>query len=152
MSNLLDKAKDKIAPMAGVNGSAKILTRDAILEVQDIEIELVEVPEWGGAVYVKGMTTAERGKVETAVVHKRGKKISTNMAILRETIAAYSVCDEDGNLIFTPADVKQLAKKSAAALDRIFSVARRLSGMDDETIDELTEEMEEDPFGDSPID
>ena len=39
-----------------------------------------------------------------------------------------------------------LGAKSAAALDRIYDVATRLSGITDEDVEEMAEEMVEHPF------
>ena len=129
-----------------------ILKRETILEVQDIEVELVKVPEWGGEVYVKGMTGTERDAFESSVVLQRSKGISVNMANVRAKIAAQTICDEAGTRLFTDADVKALGKKSAAALQRVYEVASRLSGISSEDVDELVSEMETNPSDGSASD
>ena len=48
--------------------------------------------------------------------------------------------------MFTDADVVALGAKSAAALDRIYDVATRLSGITDEDVEEIAEDMVEHPF------
>lgn len=113
------------------------LTREAILSVDDSVIEDVAVPEWGGAVRVRGLTGAERDKIE-ALVAGNGKKM--NFANLRARMCAASVVDEAGEPVFGQADIAALGAKSAAALDRVFSVVQRLSGLTDEDVDELTGE------------
>lgn len=128
----------------------KFLTRDQILAIQDIEIEEVQVPEWGGSVYVRGLSGAERDLFEKSIVTQRGKATAVDMANIRAKLAALSVCDAEGKRLFTERDAKALGEKSASALQRIFEVARRLSGIGDEDIEELTEGLEKDPFGDSP--
>jgi hypothetical protein len=133
-----------------VSDKKTFLTRDQILSIQDIEIEEVEVPEWGGAVYVRGMSGTERDQFEGSIVTQRGKSTAVNMANIRAKLAAVSICDADGKRLFTERDAKALGEKSAAALQRIFEVARRLSGIGDEDIEELAEGLEKDPFDDSP--
>ena len=125
--------------------SAKPLSREDILGADDIEIEKVEVPEWGGSVYVKGMTGKERGKLEAANVDQRGKNHRIKLIELRERIAVACVCDENGKLLFTQADVKLLSEKSAAPLQRIVEASNKLSGITEEDMEELAEEMEADP-------
>ena len=44
---------------------------------------------------------------------------------------------EDGDLMFTVHDVLELGKKSAAALDRVFSAANRLNATSEEGMEEL---------------
>ena len=128
------------------------LKRDDILNVKDIAIELVEVPEWGGEVYVKGMTGLERDAFEGSIVEIRGKGRRVNMANVRAKLAAQTLCDENGERLFTDADVKELGRKSASALQRVFEVAQRLSGIGEEAVKELTGELEENPTEDSPSD
>ncbi len=129
-----------------------ILKRDDILQANDIEKELVEVPEWGGSVFVRGMTGAERDKFESSIIEQRGKDQRVNMANVRAKLAFMTICDENGNRLFDEKDVQSLSQKSAAALQRVFIVAQRLSGIGEEDIKELAEELEENPFEDSASD
>jgi len=54
--------------------------------------------------------------------------------------------------LFTDADVKALGMKSAVALQRVFDVAQRLSGITSDDVDELAKELDENPFEDSVSD
>ena len=128
------------------------LSRDDILKADDIQIEEVEVPEWGGTLFVKGMTGTERDAFETSIVETRGKNSRVNMKNIRAKLAIHSICDEKGKTIFTAKDVEVLGNKSAAALQRVFDVASRLSGISDKDVEELAEGLEESPFEDSPSD
>ena len=127
-----------------------VLTRENILEIQDIQIELVHVPEWGGDVYVKGMTGAERDKFESSLVVLRGKSQTLNMANIRAKLASLTICDENGKRLFSEQDVQVLSQKSASALQRVFVVAQKLSRIGDEDIEELAEGLKADPFDGSP--
>ena len=49
----------------------KLLSRDEILAASDLTKELVEVPEWGGSVYVRAMTGTERDSYEESVLEIR---------------------------------------------------------------------------------
>lgn len=128
------------------------LNRDDILSVQDISLEEVEIPEWGGSVFVKGLTGAERDKFEGSLIVERGKNRTVNMANFRAKLACMTVCDADGKRLFTEKDMTALTEKSASALQRIFIVAQRLSKIKEEDVEELTEELEADPFDGSPSD
>ena len=129
-----------------------VLTRDDILEAKDIKIELVPTPGWGGEVYVKGLNGAERDKFEGSLVIMRGKDKQMNMANIRAKLASMSICDEKGKRLFNENDVQALSQKSAAELQRVFAVAQRLSGISDEDVEELAEELKNDPFDGSPSD
>jgi len=119
-----------------------ILTKKDILEIKDIEIERVEVPEWGGDVFVKGMTGLERDTFEASIVQQRGKDARVNMVNIRAKLAAQTICDEGGVRLFTDKDIRLLGAKSANALQRVFDVAQRLSGITEGDVDELAENLE----------
>lgn len=117
-----------------------LLSREQILGATDRKTEDVAVPEWGGSVRVRGLSGAERDAYEASIVQLgAGGKRSVNLKNLRARLVAYSVIDEDGNPLFTPEDVAALGDKSAAALERVFDVARKLSGLADGDVKELAE-------------
>ena len=122
-----------------------LLNKQAILDAQDIEIEEVRVPEWNGTVYVKGMSGLERDTFEASIVQQRGTSSKVNMVNIRAKLAAQTICDKDGVRMFTDKDVHALGKKSANALQRVFDVAQKLSGITGDDIDELAEELEVNP-------
>lgn len=116
-----------------------LLSKDQILAAEDTSFEDVAVPEWGGTVRVKALSGAERDQFEQSVMQRKGKRFEVNARNMRAKLVAVSVVDEDGNRLFADADVEALGKKSAAALDRVFTVAQRLSGLTDEDVAELEE-------------
>ncbi len=127
-----------------------LLTRDAILGASDIKTEDVSVPEWGGTVRVKGLTAAQRDQVEAKAVSARGSSMQLNLVGMRAHMAALAIVGEDGKALFTQADITALGEKSGAALDRVFEVVTRLSGMSDNDVEELTKNSEADQSDDSP--
>jgi len=72
-----------------------------------------------------------------SMIDQKGKNRQNNMANLRARLVALSVVDDKGTRIFTDDDVKALGKKSAKALDRVFSVAQRLNGIGESDVEEL---------------
>jgi hypothetical protein len=127
-----------------------LLTRDAILGASDIKSEDVHVPEWGGTVRVKGLTAAERDVFETASVSGSGRNVSVNFVNIRARLVAMAIVDDSGARIFNQGDVKALGEKSASALDRVFDVARRLSGIGEQDVEELAKNSESASTDDSP--
>jgi hypothetical protein len=106
------------------------LSRAAILAAGDIESERVEVPEWGGAVWVRTMDGRERDAFE-------GHQIAHPWEDIRARLAVITVCDSGGQALFNAGDVAAISRKSGRALDRIFEVSARLSGLGKKDIDEL---------------
>ena len=129
-----------------------ILKRDEILKAPDQVIEVIAVPEWGGEVCVRSLSAAEYDRYVQSMVQFRGKERSVNIVNARARLLTIAACDEDGNRLFSEADVKELGTKNAAAVERVFKVAQRLAGLSDDDVAELTEEIKEDPFSDSPSD
>ena len=119
-----------------------MLTRDQILNAQDIQTEEVSVPEWGGTVLVRALDGEERDALEASMIQGKGKNAQVNLKNLRAKLAARSMVDENGKRLFEDGDIPALAKKSAAALNRVYEVAQRLSGITPEDVDELTKNSE----------
>jgi hypothetical protein len=118
------------------------LNREAILGKTTLRRELVQVPEWGGAVYVREITGAERDRYEQSLItesHDRKGRTTRSMRLAdaRARLVALAACDAEGKALFTESDVPQLGKLSAAALDRVFTVASRLAGLSDQDVEEL---------------
>ena len=108
----------------------RILSRDAILGAQDVVTEVVDIPEWGGQVYVRGLTGTERDRFESSITDQSDpKRAKVNLRNFRAKLVVLSTYDADGNRLFAEADLLALGQKSAAALQRIFKVAQRLSGI-----------------------
>ncbi len=119
------------------------LTKDEILKIRDLKVEPIDIPEWGGVVYVRGMTGEERDKFESSIVQMAaGGEQKINMKNVRARMACYTLCDEDGNRLFFDSEINELAKKSALALQRIFEVAQRLSGIGQVEMDSLLKNSE----------
>jgi len=104
--------------------------------------EIVEVPEWGGSVKVKALTGSERDKYESDSLTGRGRNRDINLANIRARLVALTVIDDNGKPLFSSIDIAALGGKSAKALDRIFDVAQRLSGISEEDIEELAKNSE----------
>ena len=118
-----------------------LLTREEILQADDLPVEDVDVPEWGGTVRVRTLSGAERDRFEGSITEQRGKKIKVKADNIRAKLVALSVVNEKGQPVFDEGDVRQLGKKSAKALDRVFDVAQRLSGISDEDVEELAKNL-----------
>lgn len=114
------------------------LSREDILNVDDIETQEVEVPEWGGTVVVKAMSGAERDRFEAGLYNFSGNTRKANPENLRAKLVALTVVNpETLKPMFSVADIEMLGKKSVKALNRIFEVAQKLSGITDDDVDEL---------------
>lgn len=110
------------------------LSRDAILAADDIKTEEVDVPEWGGSVFLKGMTGTERDNFEANNRRPDGQQNLTNY---RARFLVRCVVNENGTRIFSDQDAAALGKKSSGAINRLWEMAGQLNGASDEAQEEM---------------
>ena len=126
-----------------------VLTRDEILGRVDIATKAVEVPEWGGSIYIRQLTRGEQDvylkrqygntqlKQDTRAKNQeiKGFNIYGHDAF----ICSMGICDEQGQSIFTQKDIVELDKKSGVVVGRLAKEIVEFSGMsgDVEELDEL---------------
>jgi hypothetical protein len=115
---------------------------------------MLEVPEWGGMwVRVVGLNGKERDQFEASMATENGRPQdpeAMDLENIRAKLVVLSVKDAQGERLFQwPQDVELVGGRSAAALDRIFTVARRLSGLRQGEIEGMVKNFEPGPVGDS---
>ena len=117
-----------------------ILTAADILGADDVKKrKKVSVPEWGGEVYVKVMTGAERDQWELQATELLKNPKSAN---IRAFLCALTISDDKGNRLFTDEQIVDLGKKSSVALERVFQVSRKINMVNDSDLDELEKNLE----------
>ena len=122
----------------------KRVTREEILAAA-LATEVVPVPEWGGEVVVRELTGAQRDAYEESCFTGRGRDRRENFRNLRARLVALAVVDEAGAPLFSETDVEALGNAGAAALDRVFTVAQRLSGLSAKDVEDLAGNSEPGP-------
>ncbi|MGQ4513700.1 hypothetical protein [Streptomyces sp. DW26H14] len=127
------------------------LSRDAILGASDVQIETVDVPEWGDKVHVKGLTGRELDDYQNSL-----RKIVRDQVVVQPNahskLLVKALVDERGDRLFGDKDVDALARKSGRVLDRLWDVAARLSGITDEEQEEIEGNSDAALSGDSTSD
>lgn len=105
---------------------SKTLTAEQILSANDVKLELVEVPEWGGAVYVRQMSARAREEFDALLLGDGdGEELDTKN--VRARVIALAACDETGKPLFTLNQAEALAEKSNDAIDRVYDKAAALN-------------------------
>jgi len=132
---------------------SKFLNKQDIVQVKDVKVEAVHVPEWGGTVYVRSISAAERGLIEEAAAKFKESKGKDSFArTFTVKFASLALCDKDGERLFDDKDLSLLQQKNAAAISRIAEAAQRLSGFSKEDMEELEKNSKETQEDDSPSD
>ncbi len=118
-----------------------MLTREEILSKWSrLQIEPVIVD--GDEVYVRELTASERDAYESSIMNMRigadgTQSFTTNTRDMRARLVAMSLCDEEGTRVFGDDDVAAVGALSAAAIDKVFGIAKRLSAVTDDDLEEL---------------
>ncbi len=100
-----------------------MLTREQILNAVDCELTKVEVPEWGGEIYIKSLSGAESEQLKEATENSDltdAEKMAVTLAI--------SIVDENGHPLFTRDDMVELSKKSFRVLVRLIDKFNEVNG------------------------
>ena len=104
---------------------------------------------------VRELTARERDSWEESCLKMKGKgknrESEVNLKNARARLVVRSCIKEDGVSVFTEADAELLGGLSAAAVDRIYTVAARLSGISEEDLEEIAGNSESDPSDDSSM-
>lgn len=120
------------------------LNRDAILKSRDLKRIEVEVPEWGGTLYIKELSTKEKVDLNDYILslQAKGTEVSPlNAMRAMAKILVLTVVDEDDTKLFTDTDIEELLSKSTAVINRLTTTAMNLAGMSQETIEEVKDSL-----------
>jgi hypothetical protein len=119
----------------------KLLTREAFLSAsKQLNKELVMLPELGGSVYVRELSGKQLLEYNERIekLQKDNPELTPSSSLeLMCLLVSLVTCDDEGNLLFTEEDVKELGNNSFAVLSRLTSKALELSGINPKAIDEV---------------
>lgn len=129
----------------------QFLSKDEILGMDDIPMEEVTVPEWKGrTVLVCGLTAAGKNAYQASLLEIKGSSRRVRMENALAKLLVLTIVNRQRQRLFTESDIERLGTKSAAALERLATVANRLSGMDEKENAELLKNSDAAQSGDSP--
>lgn len=124
----------KDEPLTG-KAVGRFVTPDQILSAQDLKTEVVEVKEWGGNVTVQELTAEARDAYEASLRNiRRDGTVVPVQENLRAKLVVQCLVHPDGSRMFSDDQMEALARKSGSILDRLFDVAARLSGLEDQDV------------------
>jgi hypothetical protein len=112
-----------------------ILTRSQIESIDDLTAKMVvvEVPEWGGSVYLRPMNVSELDDYSNAVVRAKEKGLSD----FRSRLVAYCLCDEKGKRLFGDDEVELLASHNAVVVNRLYEACDALNDISPRKVEEV---------------
>jgi hypothetical protein len=107
-------------------------------------VEAVEL-EGRGKVWIRGLQADERDEYEQSLIERgpdgrsRIKRVQRNV---RASLVIRCLVDEQGERMFQDNQVDAIGKVDAAVIDKLWDIARKLSGMDTEEIAKLAADFD----------
>lgn len=107
--------------------------RDRILSKVDQTSELVEIPEWDCTIEVRSMSGAARAAIVQAGALQG--QLPDMSKFTSDIVVMCTYDPETGEQVFTKEDADAILDKNGAALEKIVTVAMRISGFSKDAID-----------------
>lgn len=106
--------------------------KDTILAADDLDAELLEVPEWGVTISLRTPTVAERSRLGKAAIASGD---TPDIAFLYPALLISTCYDPStGEPIFSEDDVAAIQLKNGAVVERVAQEALRIAGMGPEAV------------------
>lgn len=106
---------------------SKVLNKMDIIKADDSVFVYEDVPEWGGKVKLYAMTLEETMEFEKLRVRTRTGSVKKAEHDQILYILRKSICDEEGNPLFSEEEAKVLLSKSTKVVYRIFMKCAKLN-------------------------
>lgn len=124
--------------MTDTPAEPRLLTAEDIEAADDIPEEIVPMPEWGGAVKLRGLSIDDVMALNAKAKGSDGKPDPIRMSIL---MLAASMAEPS----LTPEQVEGLRRKSAGAVTRLIKVASHLSGLGESALGDAERSFRAEP-------
>lgn len=106
--------------------------RKRLLGANDIKVEPIEIPAWGGTYYLRVISGKARESFEEAYSQEKMKNFRLRFLVL-------TLCDQEGKPILSDADMDALGERSSVEINRVFDAAWKLNAFTQEAVDALGE-------------
>jgi hypothetical protein len=106
--------------------------RKRLLGANDIKVQPIDIPAWGGTYYLRVISGKARESFEDSYSQEKMKNFRLRFLVL-------TLCDEDGKPILSDADMEALGERSSVEINRVFDAAWKLNAFTQEAVDALGE-------------
>jgi hypothetical protein len=106
--------------------------RKRLLNANDIKVEAIDIPAWGGTYYLRVISGKAREQFEEAYSQEKMKNFRLRFLVL-------TLCDEEGKPILADSDMDALGERSSVEINRVFDAAWKLNAFTQEAVDALGE-------------
>ena len=112
------------------------ITKEQVLATKPA-LKEVEVPEWGGSVWIRPVTLGEQGKLANAGTKFEKADPSARLKGTTVALIIWVVSDENGTPLFSDTDIPALMNQPAAIFLRLQDAILELSGLTESSRAEL---------------
>jgi len=116
--------------------------RNRLLNANDIKVQSLDIPAWGGTYYLRVISGKAREHFEESYSQEKMKNFRLRFLVL-------TLCDEAGKPILSDADMDALGERSSVEINRVFDAAWKLNAFTQEAVDALGEGLQNAPSDDS---
>jgi hypothetical protein len=116
--------------------------RNQLLNANDIKVQPLDIPAWGGTYYLRVISGKAREHFEESYSQEKMKNFRLRFLVL-------TLCDEAGKPILSDADMDALGERSSVEINRVFDAAWKLNAFTQEAVDALGEGLQNAPSDDS---
>jgi len=117
-----------------------ILNKQEVLS-KTPSLKEVEIPEWGGSVYIRPITLAEQAKLADLGVKFEKALVAAKMKGVMLPLIQWAVVDAHGDQFFNAADLDALMNLPASSVLRLQDEILAYSGLTKESREELEKNL-----------
>lgn len=117
------------------------ITKEQVLATKPA-LKEVEVPEWGGSVWIRPVTLGEQGRLANAGAKYEKADPSTRLKGTTVALIIWVVSDENGMPMFSDSDIPSLMNQPAAVFLKLQDAILELSGLTESARAEIAKNSE----------
>jgi hypothetical protein len=117
---------------------SRLITREEFLAKPDLNPVEVPIPALGGSVWVRTMSTRQRDDYDL----DQGETKTARREDIRARILVFTVCDEEGNLLFKPEDKTRISDLFADRTQPLFEEALKVNNIFKADVEEAEKNSE----------
>ena len=107
--------------------------KEAALKAEVSSMKEIDVPRWGGSIFLKVMSVGERDRYENEWQHSNNR----GMDDFSTKFLMSCVAERDGKLMFKQEDIQWLRKEPADLMRMLWNEAMALNKLTSEDVEEL---------------
>ena len=102
------------------------LDKATILSRAKPKVQEIDLPEWGGSVFLREITAGQRDRYDAWQIEQSG---ASKYYDIRARLLVLCICDPDGNRLFSDNEMVEITNLPAQAIDKLWDAACHIVGL-----------------------